>query len=241
VPRPRLLLVPSITELEWRIKPLLEQWADVASYDTPGVGVEPMVDPLDADAIIARGLAEVDRLGWGHCVIASDDMANAIAVRIASARPDMVERMALGHAALSFHTDGVDAPVSAEVLAGLNKLLETDYRSWVRAYTQVTQGAYDDATMELFLERVPATVCRRTQETIDALAADVDMEATLRQLGVPLLLGEHRDCLVFRHEGYQRAVAAFPAAKTISTHEKPSCSAAFAEALRAFAAGGESH
>ena len=36
--RPRILLVPHFSELDWRIKPLLEEWAHVASFDAPGVG-----------------------------------------------------------------------------------------------------------------------------------------------------------------------------------------------------------
>jgi hypothetical protein len=36
--RPRILLVPHFSELDWRIKPLLEEWAQVASFDAPGVG-----------------------------------------------------------------------------------------------------------------------------------------------------------------------------------------------------------
>jgi hypothetical protein len=33
-------LVPEFTELTWTIRPLLEEWADVLSYDPPGVGNE---------------------------------------------------------------------------------------------------------------------------------------------------------------------------------------------------------
>jgi hypothetical protein len=29
----RLLLVPSFTELEWGIRPQLEEWAEIASFD----------------------------------------------------------------------------------------------------------------------------------------------------------------------------------------------------------------
>ena len=39
--RPRLFLVCEFTELQWAIKPQLEEWADVVSYDLPGVGTEP--------------------------------------------------------------------------------------------------------------------------------------------------------------------------------------------------------
>ena len=42
--RPRILLVPHFSELDWRIKPLLEEWAQVASFDAPGVGDEPTPD-----------------------------------------------------------------------------------------------------------------------------------------------------------------------------------------------------
>lgn len=236
--RPRLLLVPWITELEWRIKPLLEEWADVASYDCPGVGDEPSVGLLDANAIIDRGLAELDRLGWDSCVIVSDEFGTAIAVRIAEARPDVVQGMALGHACLSFSEEGADAPVSSDMMAGFNQLLETDYRAWVRAYTQITQGAYDEDTMRLFLERVPPAVCKEQSAAVDALTADVDVETALRKLQVPLLFAEHRDCLVFRREGFEQAAAAFPEAVTVSTHEKPSCSPEFAEMLRSFAPSG---
>jgi hypothetical protein len=234
VTRPRILLVPWITELEWRIRPLVEEWADVGAYDCPGVGDEPGAELVDADAIVARGLAELDRLGWDSCIIASDEFANAIAVRIALERPEVVAGMALGHACLSYREVGADAPVNTDVMAGFNTLLDTDYRAWVRAYTQVTQGAYDDETMERFLERVPPAVCKRHSGVVDALTADMDIEAALRHLDVPLLFAEHRDCLIFRREGYREAAAAFPDARTITTLEKPSCSPAFAEALRSF-------
>src|SRR5437899_4376557 len=55
--RPRILLVPNLTELEWLIKPQLEEWAEVASFDAPGVGAEPRPDTLNREAIIRRALA----------------------------------------------------------------------------------------------------------------------------------------------------------------------------------------
>jgi pimeloyl-ACP methyl ester carboxylesterase len=234
VTRQRVLLVPWITELEWRIRPLLEEWADVASYDCPGVGDEPPVDPHDADAIVGRGLAELDRRGWDRCIIAGDEFAAAIALRIASARPEVVEGLALGHACLRYDDHDADAPVNRDVMSGFNTLLDNDFRSWVRAYTQLTQGAYDDATMNLFLERVPPEVCAQHARVVDAFVLEVDVESELRDLNAPLLLAEHRDCLVFRRSGYDEAVAAFPDAAYVSTDEKPSCSPEFAAALRSF-------
>src|SRR5215208_5051276 len=55
--RPCLLLVPAFTELQWTIKPLLEEWAEVASYDPPGVGSE----PLPKEAGLGPGMPEPDR------------------------------------------------------------------------------------------------------------------------------------------------------------------------------------
>jgi hypothetical protein len=54
VQRPRILLVPTVTELEWRIAPLLSEWAEVATYDVPGVGQEPPVEPMDPGAVAER-------------------------------------------------------------------------------------------------------------------------------------------------------------------------------------------
>ena len=232
--RPRLLLVAQISELEWRIKPQLEEWADVASYDAPGVGDEPRADPMDMAALVARGLAEIDRHGWERCVIAGDEFASGIAIRIAAERPTAVAGLALGHACLTYSEDSGEAPLDAGVMSGFYQLLKTDYRSWVRAYTQVTKGAYDDETMERFLERVPADVARQIGAAVSELRTAKSTEATIAGLGVPLLLAEHRGCLVFRHEGYQAAVAAFPDAHTVSTTEKPNCSPVFADALRDF-------
>jgi hypothetical protein len=61
VSRPRILLVPDLTQLEWRNRPLLEEWADVASFDAPGVGDEPPPEEFSVNAVVERGLAELDR------------------------------------------------------------------------------------------------------------------------------------------------------------------------------------
>jgi hypothetical protein len=62
--RPRLLLVPFLSELEWTVRPQLEEWADVASYNAPGVGDEPAVERLSWEALADRAMIEVDRQGW---------------------------------------------------------------------------------------------------------------------------------------------------------------------------------
>ena len=99
--RPRLLLVPSLTELEWTIKPLLEEWAEVASYDAPGVGSEPSAEGLRLEATAGRGLEELDHRGWDRCVVVGDEFGSLVAVLLARAREDAVIGLALGHATAS--------------------------------------------------------------------------------------------------------------------------------------------
>jgi len=100
--RPRLLLIPEFTELTWTIKPQLAEWAEVASYDPPGVGAEPLpkgdVSSLTREVIADRGLAELDRLGWDRCFLLADSWGIPVAVSIAERRPGSILGMALGHA-----------------------------------------------------------------------------------------------------------------------------------------------
>ena len=56
MPDLRILLVPSLTELEWPIRPLIEEWAEVASFDAPGVGDEPPAEGHMLHASARRGL-----------------------------------------------------------------------------------------------------------------------------------------------------------------------------------------
>src|SRR5918994_977395 len=123
--RPRLLLVPEFTELEWTIGPRLREWAEVALYDAPGVGAE-AVSAEELEELVAdegkrrrltaeRGLEEISRRGWDRCVVVADSGGIPSAARLAHNRPDAVEALALGHACLSLEMEGARAPVNKEV------------------------------------------------------------------------------------------------------------------------------
>jgi pimeloyl-ACP methyl ester carboxylesterase len=141
VTRPRILLIPEFTELEWAIKPRLEEWAEVASYDPPGVGGEPPADQLDREAIVARGLQELDRRGWDRCFVASDGWGIATAGLMSLARPDAVAGLALGHTKLSYRREGERAPVNAAVWAAMRELIGKYHEAFVRyGAAQVTGG-----------------------------------------------------------------------------------------------------
>lgn len=232
--RPQILLVPTLTELEWPIKPLLEEWADVASYDAPGVGGEPPPRRAGPAAVVARGLAEVDRLGWDRYVVVGDEFGSYNAAQLAAARPESVRGVALGHASLSSRTSGPGAAIHEPVLSALNRLMSLDYGSYARALTQVTRDAYDDGMCERYIERVPQEVNIAFFAAL--LEEPVEVEALLEPLDVPLALVEHVDCAMWTSEGFIEARAAFPRALTRSLSLKPSANPEFSQLLREFCA-----
>ena len=233
--RPRLLLIPGYSELEWVIRPQLQEWAEVATFDAPGVGGEPAPDAYDASAVSDRVAAEVDRLGWQSCVVAADEFAIAAALKYALQHHDAVQGLALGHACLSFSPDAEPAAVNAEVRAAFKQVAELDDRTFMRHLTQITQGFYGEQLADRMLERIPTGVAQAYVR--DNMADPGDwIEGALRDLGKPLLLAEHDPCLLFTKDGYEAAASAFPDSMQVSCREKPTVSPSFADALREFCA-----
>ena len=231
--RPRLLLVPFLTEIEWLTKPELEEWAEVASFDAPGVADEPPAETFDRDAVARRGLVELDQRGWHSCVVVADGSAIPTALRLAQARPEAVEALALGHARLSDDMEGERAPRNREVFEALGQLLRVDYGNFVRyGLTQVTNGSIGDELARQMLERVPEEIGKAAWRI--AAQEGERFDTVLRELDVPLLFAKHEGCLGERDEGFEDAVAAFPEARTVSVPEAPSVSSEFAAALRSF-------
>jgi pimeloyl-ACP methyl ester carboxylesterase len=238
VSRPRLLLVPEFTEVEWDpIRPRLEEWAEVASYDPPGVGDEPESDTFDREAIVQRGLAELDRRGWEHCFVASDSWGIASAVRLAGARPGAIDGLALGHAKLSFRRDGPRAPLNAGVFDAMTELVNKDHEEFLRyGAVQLTGGSVDETQAQRLIERFPREVMQRGWEMITR--DDSNLGELLEKLDCPLLFGKHEGCLGSSDEGFEDAVAAFPRARVVIVTDAPLASEAFAEALRVFCTEG---
>jgi hypothetical protein len=231
--RPRLPLVPLVTELEWLTRPALEEWAEVASFDAPGVGDEPPAETFDRDAIAERGLEELDRRGWDSCVVVADGSAIATALRLARARPTVIEALALGHARLSDDMEGERAPRNREVFEAVGQLLRVDYGNFVRhGFAQATHGSFGDQLTKRILERVPQEIGKAAWEMV--AQEGEQFEQVLRELDVPLLFAKHEGCLGETEEGFEDAVAAFPQARTVSVPEAPSVSSQFAVELRAF-------
>jgi len=236
VPRPRILLCPQFTEVEWTIAPQLAEWADVATFDAPGVGDEPgpADGELDRGAVVDRALQEVDRRGWGSYFVSGDAWGTATAVRTAVARPGPVLGIALGHASVDYSPEGERPAVNGELVAAMSQLMRSDYDSFVRyGLTQFTQGGYDEETAGRMVERFPSMeIASQVWEM--HVARPEPIGDLLARLDVPMLLAKHEGCLVFTPEGYEDLVAALPDADTVSVQKATSASDEFAAALRSF-------
>ena len=102
--------------------------------------------------------------------------------------------------------------------------------------TQLTQGGFDEELAGRMVARFPKEdVAARTWEA--HVGRPEPIGELLGRLDTPLLLAKHEGCLAFTPEGYEDAVAAFPAAYTVSLQKPSSASDEFAAALRDFCEG----
>jgi pimeloyl-ACP methyl ester carboxylesterase len=238
VPRPRILLCPQFTEVEWGIAPQLSEWAEVATFDAPGIGDEKPPEgglgEIDRGAVVDRALQEVDRRGWDSYFVSGDAWGTATAVRTAVARPGPVLGIALGHASVDYSPEGERPAVNGELVAAMTQLLRSDYDSFVRyGLTQFTQGGFDDATAGRMVDRFPPmAIASRVWEM--NVGRPEPIAELLGQLDKPLLLAKHDGCLVFTPEGYEDLASAFPDARAVSVQKACSASDQFAAALRDF-------
>jgi pimeloyl-ACP methyl ester carboxylesterase len=234
VDRPRLLLLPSFTELEWEgIRPHLEEWADVASFDLPGVGEEPRAEKLERGIVAQRGVEELDRRGWDSCFVASDGWGVPSAALLGSERPESILGMALGHARLSQRREGDRAPINGAVWSAMTELIGKDHEAFIYyGIAQATGGSVSEELAERMVARFPRDLLAPGWEAVTS--DDVPIGELLARLDCPLLFAKHEGCLMSTEEGFDDAVAAFPQARTISVTDAPLSSEKFAESLREF-------
>ena len=159
--RPRILLVPNLTEIEWHESGRIEEWAEVASYDAPGVGDEPPASPTSARRQSARrGLEELERRGWDRCFVVGRRVRRRGRRAYCGDRAGRRTGMALGHARLSNATDGDRAPLNREVYAGCTSLIRTMPRAFIRQLFRMTggetmEGGYSEKMVDEYRRRVP--------------------------------------------------------------------------------------
>jgi pimeloyl-ACP methyl ester carboxylesterase len=236
--RPRILLCPQFTELEWVIAPQVGEWAGVAPFDSPGVGGQPMpggdIRELTREVIATRGLEVIDERGWTQFFVVGDALGTATAVRLARRRPEAVLGIVLGHASLNYEPGGDRPAINAEVHAAMGQLLRSDYESFVRyGITQMTQGTFDEEVAQRMVERLPPMeIAAAVWDAINDL--DEPMGEMLRKLDKPLLIAKHEGCIAHTPEGFEDAVAAFPEARSLVCERGPSSDPRFADEMRRF-------
>ena len=236
--RPRLLLCPQFTEVEWAIAPRLSEWAEVATFDAPGVGEEPPPEDspelIEREHVVRRAIQEVEDRGWDSYFVVGDAWGTSTAARVAAERPEPVLGIALGHATLDYAAEGERPAVNGELVAAMTQLLRTDYDSFIRyGLTQFTQGGFDEDIASRMVERFPETdIASQVWEM--HVGRPEPIGELLGKLDKPLLLAKHDGCLVFTAEGYDDAMEAFPDAQTVTIQTASSASEEFAEALRDF-------
>jgi hypothetical protein len=243
---PRLLLIPSFTELEWGIRPQLDEWAEVAAFDMPGVGPTSLPTDIAIDSSraveslsrwreegVVRALEEIDRQRWKRFVVATDGYGTPTAIRLVRVGRESVLGLAIGHASLSHSTEGDRAPVRRR-LGGPRTAVAPGKRGlrplWDRA---------DDAWRnQRGSRRADARALpRHGVGDSDGGGARPGRRADredLEALDVALLLAKHEGCLGRTDEGSEDIVAAFPNAATVICPEACTSSPAFAEALKEF-------
>jgi hypothetical protein len=243
----RLLLISSFTELEWGIRPALEEWAEVATFDMPGMGREPLppdieVDPSRPSELLAewrraaakRGLEEVDRRGWDRFVLTTDSHGTPTAVRIAQQRRDSILGLAIGHASLSHSTEGPRAPMRGGIWDAMAQLASQGGEAFVRyGIAQMTRGGVSEETAQQMVKRFPDV--ELVTAMLEALGKEPEpIGEDLAALDLPLLLAKHESCLGRTDEGFEDIVATFPEAETVICPETCTSSPAFAQAIRGF-------
>jgi pimeloyl-ACP methyl ester carboxylesterase len=234
--RPRILLVPSISELEWdRVRPMLEEWADVASYDLPGLGGGTSAGGLSLEATVERGVAELDGRGWPEAFVVGDQFGAGLAVLVAAAWEGRVRGLALGHACLHYRREGPRPAISEAVAAFQVQLTQVGAGAAEQMFVQGLEVTYGADVAAGIRERLSGNFAREFAELLLA-NDDIELEPPLRALDVPLLLAEHKDCPLWTAEGFEDATAAFPAAHSVVIGDNPGSSPEFAVALREFVA-----
>jgi pimeloyl-ACP methyl ester carboxylesterase len=216
--------------------PQLSEWAEVATFDAPGVGDEPIPDDdltrLNRALVVQRALQEVERLEWDSYFVVGDAWGTATAVLVAAARPAPVLGLALGHASLNYETGGQQPAVNGELAAAMTQLLRTDYDSFVRyGITQFTQGGFDEETTARMVARFPrANIAAQIWEMHVREAEPVGrLLAALRK---PLLLAKHDGCLVSRPRDTTARLLLFPTRVSPASRRRRRASDEFADALR---------
>ena len=228
--RPRLFYVPIAAAFEAERVAEQVDWADVESCDSPGAGAARGSEPRGVAGVVDSALARLEELGWESCCIIGDSHGQAAAIEVALARPERVLAVGISHAAAHYRLEGERPAMTPAVHDAAARLLDTDYRSFARAITQLTLGLADDEWIERWIAEVPQPV---TQSVLGELSdRQPDLVARLADSELPVVLGQHLGCLMWTPEAFADARAALPHARAVRCEGIPAQDDAFLAAVR---------
>lgn len=233
--RPRLLYVPIATRFEAERVIALADWADIATFDAPGAGENRELESRGVAGVVEAALARLDGLDWQRCGVICDSHSQAAAVDLVMSHPERVEGVYVGHAAARYRLGGDRPAMVPPVHEAAQQLLETDYRSFARAVTQMTQGLVDDAYVERWIATVPQPVA--SDILGDLAERQPELVARLRGADLPVVLGKHEGCVMWTPESFEDACRALPEATKIVSDGIPTQDPRFLEAVRALSSG----
>ena len=228
--RPRLLYVPIAAALEAGRFVELADWAEVALFDAPGAATNRDAESRGVAGVVDAALARLDALGWDRYGIVCDGHSQAAAVELALRHRDRIDGVFIGHAAAHYGLTGERPAMVPSIHEAASRLLTTDYRSFARALTQMTQGLVDDAYVEEWIREVPQPVAYDILG--DLAASQPGLVTRLSGADLPVLLGKHVGCVMWTAEAFDDAAAAVPEARTIACDGIPTHDAGFLAAMR---------
>lgn len=236
--RPRILFMPITAAFEAERFAGFVDWAEIESFDSPGAGARKGEEPAGVQGVVQAALEHLDELGWDRFTLVCDSHAQAAGIELALTRPDRIEVLAIGHAAARYSL-GEDRPAIIPAMHDVaEQLLETDYRSFARAVTQMTQGLADERFVEAWIEAVPQRV---TQSVLGDLAnRQPELVARLQGTSIPTVLGEHRGCVMWTEQSFADAVDALPDAHVVTSDGIPVHDPEFLRILRELQGGKQS-
>ena len=208
----------------WKdVAPVLARDHDVLALDLPGFGQSDCPPDLSFDEYPAVLLGLLDRLGVSRATLVGNSMGGAVAVAVAAARPDRVERLVLVDAA-GFNLEEKQRPWpirvvgSAPVAAVLDRLPLR--RLLVGA--SLRQVFFDDAlvTRERIDEYLEPVLRPATPQAIRSLLASRSLHADafeklLRKVTAPALIlwGREDEWIPLRDAG--RFAGALPGSRVV--------------------------
>lgn len=210
-------------------------WAEIESFDPPGTGAARDQAPNGVQGVVDAALTRLDELGWDRCCLVSDSHGQAAAIEVALTQPERFAGVCISHAAARYDVGGDRPAVTPAVHDAALQLLETDYRSFARAVTQLTLGQAGDEWVERWIVEVP----QRAAQSIlgDLTERQPDLVARLSGTELPVVLGQHKGCVMWTPESFEDACAAVPGARVARCDGIPVLEAPFLEAVREIASG----